>query len=95
MERKRIIRQVLSVLLAMVLVLSGSLTAVTSYAYDAPADVKTIHDIPADLTGKTVILHSNDVHGAIGLYPYIASFRGAAQKSSWLTAVTTVRVLLM
>lgn len=80
MERKRIIKQVLSVLLAMVLVLSGSLTAVTSYAYDAPADVKTIHDIPADLTGKTVILHSNDVHGAIGRYPYIASVKQNLQR---------------
>ena len=80
MERKRIIKQVLSVLLAMVLVLSGSLTAITSYAYDAPADVKTIHDIPADLTGKTVILHSNDVHGAIGRYPYIASVKQNLQR---------------
>ena len=75
MERKSIFKQALSVLLAMALVLTCNLTAVKSLAYDAPADVRTIHDIPADLTGKTVILHSNDVHGAIGRYPYIASVK--------------------
>ncbi len=75
MERKSIFKKALSVLLAMALILTCNLSAITSYAYDAPADIKTIHDIPADLTGKTVILHSNDVHGAIGRYPYIASVK--------------------
>ncbi len=75
MVRKSIFKQALSMLLAMALVLTCNLTAISSLAYDAPADIKTIHDIPADLTGKTVILHSNDVHGAIGRYPYIASVK--------------------
>ncbi|MBR4671021.1 MAG: 5'-nucleotidase C-terminal domain-containing protein [Butyrivibrio sp.] len=44
-------------------------------AYDAPADVKTIADIPADLSGKTVILQTNDVHGAVGKYASVASVK--------------------
>ena len=80
MERKRIIKQALSLLLAAALVLTCNVTALRSYAYDAVSDIKTIADVPADLTGKTVILHSNDVHGAIGCYAYIASVKQNFEK---------------
>ena len=33
----------------------------------------------ADLTGKTVILHSNDVHGSIAGYANIAQLRNEAE----------------
>jgi len=75
MKRQRVLKSVLSVLLALALVLTANVTALTSYAVNIAQDIKTIADVPADLTGKTVILHSNDVHGAIGRYAYIASVK--------------------
>ncbi|WP_158588772.1 5'-nucleotidase C-terminal domain-containing protein [Butyrivibrio sp. X503] len=49
--------------------------SVPTFAYDAPADVRTIAAIPGELTGKTIILQTNDVHGAIGKYAYVASLK--------------------
>ena len=52
-------------LLALLLALILALSAVPALA-DYPAEV-----FPTDYTGKTVILHSNDVHGAIDGYAYM------------------------
>lgn len=60
-------RKFLSVLLAMAMVLS---LTVTSFAADTAADAK------AEMAGKTVILHTNDVHGAVEGYAYIAQLKG-------------------
>ena len=59
-------RKFLSVLLAMAMVLS---LTVTSFAADTAADAKT------EMAGKTVILHTNDVHGAVEGYAYIAQLK--------------------
>lgn len=59
-------RKFLSVLLAMAMVLS---LTVTSFAADTAADAK------AEMAGKTVILHTNDVHGAIAGYAYITALK--------------------
>ena len=59
-------RKFLSVLLAMAMVLS---LTVTSFAADSAADAK------AEMAGKTVILHTNDVHGAVEGYAYIAQLK--------------------
>ncbi len=76
MKRQRVLKCAVSVLLALALVLTANVTALTSYAaVNIAQDIKTIADVPADLSGKTIILHSNDVHGAIGRYAYIASVR--------------------
>ena len=72
---KKALKCAVSVLLALALVLTSGAFAVTSYAAGTVAEVKTIADVPADLSGKTIILHSNDVHGALGRYPYIASVK--------------------
>ncbi len=72
---KKVLKCAVSVLLALALVLTSGALAVTSYAANTVADVKTIADVPADLSGKTIILHSNDVHGALGRYAYIASVK--------------------
>ncbi len=74
------IRKVLSLVMAFALVFALGATPATAYAYDVVTDVRTIYDIPADLTGKTVILHTNDVHGAIGRYAYVASVKQNLQK---------------
>jgi 2',3'-cyclic-nucleotide 2'-phosphodiesterase (5'-nucleotidase family) len=68
-------KKLFSILLVMALVLSSGFFSVKSYAYNPDLDVRTIADVPADLTGKTIILHSNDVHGVIGRYAYIASVK--------------------
>ena len=59
-------RKFLSVLLAMAMVLS---LTVTSFAADTAADAK------AEMAGKTVILYTNDVHGAVEGYAYIAQLK--------------------
>lgn len=59
-------RKFLAVLLAMAMVLS---LTVTSFAADTAADAK------AEMAGKTVILHTNDVHGAVEGYAYIAQLK--------------------
>ena len=81
MKRQRVLKSAVSVLLALALVLTANVTALTSYAaVNIAQDIKTIADVPADLSGKTIILHSNDVHGAIGRYAYIASVRDNFEK---------------
>lgn len=59
-------RKFLSVLLAMAMVLSLS---VTIFAADTDSEAK------AEMAGKTVILHTNDVHGAIEGYAYITALK--------------------
>ncbi|MBE5827660.1 MAG: bifunctional metallophosphatase/5'-nucleotidase [Butyrivibrio sp.] len=80
MKKQRILKSALSFLLALAMVLTTGATALTAYAYDPVAEIKTIADVPADLSGKTIILHSNDVHGAIGRYAYIASVKQNFEK---------------
>ena len=70
-------------LLALLLALILALSVVPALA-DYPAAV-----FPTDYTGKTVILHSNDVHGAIDGYAYIAWLR------DWMTEHGAEDVLLV
>ena len=60
-------RKFLSVLLALAMVFS---LTVTSFAAEEPAAAKA-----GEMTGKTVILHTNDVHGAIEGYAYITALK--------------------
>ncbi len=75
MNTTRQAKRFLAILTAFVLVWAVMLPKITTYAYDSKADVRTILDIPADLTGKTVILHTNDMHGAISRYALVASVK--------------------
>ena len=59
------VRVFLALLLAVVLALGTMSTAI----------METAKVIPTDYTGKTVILHTNDVHGAIDGYAYIPTLR--------------------
>lgn len=67
-------RKFLSVLLAMAMVLS---LTVTGFAIEDPAATKEpeIMTEEATMAGKTVILHTNDVHGAVNGYAYIAQLK--------------------
>ena len=62
-------KKLLSLLLVLALALTMSVTAFADYYGSLLPAVRTI---PGDYTGKTIILHSNDVHGAIDGYAYMA-----------------------
>lgn len=62
-------KKLLSLLLVLALALTMSATAFADYYGQLLPAVRTI---PGDYTGKTIILHSNDVHGAIDGYAYMA-----------------------
>ena len=88
-------RKFLSVLLAMAMVLS---LTVTSFAIEDTATTREpeVMTEEATMAGKTVILHTNDVHGAIEGYAYItALMRPRAPRSSSSTRVTIVRAKSM
>ena len=73
---KKYVRKLLSLAVAMALTLTVALPTSTAYAaYSPKSEVKTILSIPADLSGKTVILHTNDMHGAISKYALVASVK--------------------
>ena len=60
---------------------------ITSYAdYDYAANAKVFH---SDYSGKTVILHSNDVHGALDGYAYMTEL-----KNEFLAAGATEVILV-
>lgn len=67
-------RKFLSVLLAMAMVLS---LTVTSFAIEDTATTRApeVMTEEATMAGKTVILHTNDVHGAIAGYAYITALK--------------------
>ena len=67
-------RKFLSVLLAMAMVLS---LTVTGFAIEDTAATKEpeVMTEEATMAGKTVILHTNDVHGAVEGYAYIAQLK--------------------
>ena len=63
-------KKLLALVLSLVLVLA--LAVPVSADYDYAANAKVVY---SDFTGKTVILHSNDVHGSIEGYAVMASLR--------------------
>lgn len=67
-------RKFLSVLLAMAMVLS---LTVTGFAIEDTATTREpeVMTEEATMAGKTVILHTNDVHGAVDGYAYIAALK--------------------
>ena len=64
-------QKILAVVLALVLVFGLSLSAFA----DVTAEFKT--ELAGDYSGKTVILHSNDIHGVLEGYAYIAQHNQA------------------
>ena len=77
-------KKILALALALVMILS---LGVTSFAdYDYPGNAKVFC---TDYTGKTVILHSNDVHGALGGYAFMTEL-----KNEFLAAGATDVILV-
>ena len=76
-------KAILSFMTAIVLFLSADVGApvahaeekiVTKFKFDKPQS-DNFSDIPTDLSDKTVIVMTNDVHGAIDKYPYVAALK--------------------
>ena len=63
-------QKLLALVLSLVLVLAVAVPA--SAAYDYAANAKIFH---SDFSGKTVILHSNDVHGALEGYAAMSALK--------------------
>ncbi|WP_029231297.1 bifunctional metallophosphatase/5'-nucleotidase [Butyrivibrio sp. VCB2006] len=80
MRQKKSLLGKIAVMLAAALLLTCIQSPLKAQADVGDSDIRTILDVPQDLSGKTVILHSNDVHGAIGRYAYIASVKENFQK---------------
>ena len=74
MTKHSVVKRIVSIVMAMALVLSLGMPKLTVRAAE-PVKEKSIFDLPDDFSGKTVILHSNDIHGAVGRYAYIASVK--------------------
>lgn len=68
--KKAGIKRVAAVILTLLFAFTIEGPACKSEAADIAIEIKSIYDVSQDLSGKTVILHSNDVHGAVGRYPY-------------------------
>lgn len=67
-------RKFLSVLLAMAMVFSLSMTCFATEDTAATKEPEIMTE-EATMAGKTVILHTNDVHGAVNGYAYIAQLK--------------------
>ena len=65
-------KKLLSLILVLALVLTLGQAALADYYSNLLPVVRTV---PPNFTGKTVILHSNDVHGAIAGYAYMPVLR--------------------
>ena len=66
-------RKLLALVLALLLALGGTAALATKEVVEH--QLVMVKTAPADMAGKTVILHSNDVHGQIDGYAYIAKAR--------------------
>ena len=77
-------KKILALVLSLIMLLA---LGVTSYAdYDYAANAKVFR---SDYSGKTVILHSNDVHGALDGYAYMTEL-----KNEFLAAGATEVILV-
>ena len=70
------LRKLISLLLAAVMLLGA-------VAFAEPAKI-----VATDYTGKTIILHTNDVHGAIDGYAYIPTLRDYFYSFGWMPATS-------
>ena len=69
-------KKLLTILLSALLALSLALPAMAATPL-VNGQIVTLKTATPDLTGKTVILHSNDVHGALAGYAYMPALKAA------------------
>lgn len=79
-------RKFLATLLALVMTLALMVPA-------SWGENKETYQLPDSLEGKTVILHTNDVHGAIDKYAKVAALRDECYDKGCWTPATSARAL--
>ena len=67
-------KKIFAITLALIMILSLGATSFADYDYAANAKL-----FPTDYTGKTVILHSNDVHGRLSGYACMTAMKSAME----------------
>ena len=77
-------KKILALVLSLIMLLALGITSYADYDYAANAKV-----FRSDYSGKTVILHSNDVHGALDGYAYMTEL-----KNEFLAAGATEVILV-
>jgi 5'-nucleotidase len=75
MKGNKLLKGLLSSVLALAMAATLSTPVKAAEAYKVSADIRSLAVVPADLSGKTVIVHTNDMHGAISKYAYVASVK--------------------
>ena len=80
-------RKLLAVVLALVLALGMTTTVLADMSADEYAAAAKVFD--TNYSGKTIILHSNDVHGALAGYAYIVTLK------NWFEANGAADVVLV
>ncbi|SCZ77553.1 bifunctional metallophosphatase/5'-nucleotidase [Pseudobutyrivibrio xylanivorans] len=73
MKKLNGLKRIVTFVLAAAMVVTMGFTPAKAYAYEA--EYKIMPQISKDLSGKTLIIHSNDVHGAIDKYSQLAALR--------------------
>ena len=77
-------RKILALVLSLVMLLALGVTSYADYDYAASAKL-----FSTDYTGKTIILHSNDVHGRLWGYAYMTAMK------SFMEAAGAEKVLMV
>ena len=86
MNNRRLLALVMALVMTFSLSISASAAVTVEWDGQKYFDASTIiKSVPADLSGKTVILHTNDVHGATDQYAKLA-----ALKADFIAAGATV-----
>ena len=75
MKNSNVFKRVLTLVLAVAMIFSMGFVPKYAYAAEYKADVRSIANVPTDLSGKTIILHTNDVHGALDGYAQVATLK--------------------
>lgn len=73
MKKLNGLKRIVTFVLAAAMVVTMGFTPAKAYAYEA--EYKIMPQISKDLSGKTLIIHSNDVHGAMDKYSQLAALR--------------------
>ncbi|MBQ8160613.1 MAG: bifunctional metallophosphatase/5'-nucleotidase [Clostridia bacterium] len=72
-------RRLMALVMALLMVFSMSFAMADLSGEEYAEQAKFVTELASDYSGKTVILHSNDVHGAVEGYAYIAALKAQFQ----------------
>ena len=73
--------KLLALLLAMVMALGLTVTGFAADAEDVEGEAPAAFEVPEDAEGSIVILHTNDVHGAVESYAKVATLKAMYEEA--------------